>query len=298
MSLLVFSLQYIVPGGSAYALAGPDATPESVAAVTKSLGLDRPFLERYLEWVGHLLQGDFGTSNSTRQPVIQVISDRLPATVELVGGALLIALLVGVLSGAWAAVHRGRAQDRVVLFGSGLGLSVPDFWAAALGAGVFGLSLGLVPAVGFMPVGDGLGANLHSVILPMLVLSLHSAALISRHVRSAMVLALDAPHARTAWALGVAPRRLYIDDGFRLAISPLITFLPLVVASVVGASVVVERVFDIPGLGTAIVESVLARDYPVLQGLTMILALTVVLLNLVGDLVLVVIDPRIRRGTK
>jgi len=295
-SILVFALRSLIPGGPADALVGSNASGQAIAAINRRLGLDHPIVVQYFNWLGGLFQGRFGTSYVTGTSVGSIISERVGASLELVVGALVIALIGGGIVGIAAAVNRHRFTGRAVLSLSALGLSVPDFWVATIAAGLFGLTLGLVPAVGFSPISAGLGPNLHSVILPVLVLSIPTGALVTRLVHSGMVQALDSPYIRTAWAMGIQARRVYLRCALRNAVSGIITFLPLALAGLVGASVVVETVFDIPGLGSEIVVAAQSRDYATLQTIVLLMALLVILLNCAADVAVAAMDPRIRRS--
>jgi peptide/nickel transport system permease protein len=290
----VFALRSLIPGGPAEALAGPEATASQIAGISRSFGLNRPIVDQYLSWVGGLLHGDFGVSYSTSAPVSTIISQRTPATLELVLGAFVIAVVVGGGAGMWGAIRNERLGGRAIFRLSRLGLSIPDFWLATVTAGVFGLALGWVPAVGFTSISESLLGNVHSLILPMLILSVSSGALIARHVYSSMGSALRSPYVRTAWAMGLSPRTVYFRCALPNAAAPIVTFLPLVIAGLVGASIVIENVFDIPGLGSEIISSVNNRDYSVLQAIVILLALVVLVLNLFADIAMAVIDPRVR----
>ena len=295
VSVAVFLLRVLIPGGPAEAILGTNATPSAVKVLNQQLGLNRPLVTQYLSWIGNMFRGNLGISYFSRQPVSTVISQRLAPTIELVIGSLLVALVLGSLIGIWAAIHYQDTVGRAVLGATGLGLSIPDFWLATIASGVFGLTLKLVPAVGFTPLSAGIGTNLRSVVLPIAVLSLSSGAFFARHFQSSMVAALRSPYTRTAWAMGLRPREVYWTYGVRNSLGPVITYLPLVVAGLVGASVIVEIVFAIPGLSSEIVNAVTDRDYSVLQAVVLLLAGTVVILNFLADTALAIIDPRTRR---
>lgn len=296
LTFIVFLLQALIPGGPAQAIGGTNATPSELAAISRTLGLNHPFMVRYWSFVVGALHGSLGTSYATRQPVTSVISHRLTPTVELVVGTFLLATVIGGAIGVWSAIRRTKPDGRIVLALTGIGLAVPEFWLAGVAAGILGLYLKLVPAVGFVPPSAGPWSNLHSVILPIGVLSLASGALVCRQTRSAMGTELQSPHVRSAWAMGLSPRRVYAEYALRNALAPLVTYLPLVVAGLVGATVVVEDVFNIPGIGSAIVAAIQGRDYPTLQGITLCLAVLVVALNLIADLLLMALDPRLRKA--
>ncbi len=298
VTVAVFALRVLIPGGPAQAILGTNATPQAIGVLNRQLGLDRPIVSQYLSWIGGVFQGHFGVSYASRQPVSTVIAQRLNPTLELVFGSLIVALVLGSLIGIWSAIHYQDAGGRFVLGATGLGLSVPDFWLATIASGLFGLSLKVLPAVGYTPISQGITNNIRSLILPIAVLSLSSGAFFARHLQSSMVAALRSPYTRTAWAMGLKPREVYWTYGVRNSLGPVITFLPLVVAGLVGASVIVEIVFAIPGISSEIVAAVTARDYAVLQVIVLFLALTIVVLNFLADLALGFIDPRTRRHSE
>jgi len=294
-TFVVFALQALIPGGPASALAGPDAAPEAVAAIEERLHLDDPFLLRYLRWLGDAVQGDLGRSYLTQQPVSELIGQRLEPTLELTIGALLVSIVVGGALGMWSAIRARHRDGRIVSALSGIGLAMPNFWVAAISAGFFGLYLGILPVGGYVPLGAGLYENVRSLTLAVLVMAVHSAVLIGLQLRSAMSATLDSTHVRTARAVGLRPREVYFNFALRAALPPVITYLPLIFAALVGSSVVVESVFSIPGLGLATSQAIDNRDYPTLQGIVLVLVLAVVVLNILADVALVIIDPRLRR---
>lgn len=292
ITFIVFALQLVIPGGPAEAIAGAGSSRESIDAINEDLGLDRPLAVQYGSWVSGVLQGDLGSSYFSREPVRELLVRRMEPTALLVGSALVLALLIGGGAGIWAAIRRARRDGRLILSASGIGLAVPDFWLATLAGGFIGLDLGLLPAVGYTSLAEGAGQTFRSLVLPVLVLSFATGAVVCRHVRSAMVQALDSPHIRTAWAMGVPRTRIYLGDALRSAAPSVITLLPLLVATLVGASVIVEHVFAIPGIGSLTVESVDNRDYATLQGAVLTMAVMVLVLNFVADLALARLDRR------
>lgn len=295
-SLVVFALERLIPGGPAEALAGPDATASSLAAINRELGLDHPVYVLYWNWISGIVHGDFGMSYTGGQTVGAVVSPRIEPTVEIVLLSLVISLVVGVVVGVIAAAHQRNRVVRVVFSASAFGIAIPDFWFASLLVGVFALILHVVPATGFSPLAVGLGDNLLSVILPIVTLSVINAAIIARQVRSAMLDVLGQPYIRAARAAGVGGNRIVWRYALSAAAPPVITLIPLLVAGLVGGSVVVENVMNIPGLGTGIVQAVTNRDYPTLQAIVLMMTVVVIVLNLIADLVSAGLDPRLRKG--
>ena len=192
--------------------------------------------------------------------------------------------------------REGRGVGQAVRVATGIGLAVPEFWLGAIAASTLGLGLGIFPAVGFTPLSESLGDNIYTLTLPVLVLAVVTASFLARHVSSAMTAALDSPYIRTAWAMGIPSRTIYFNCALRNAVGPVITFVPLAFASLVGGTVLVETIFAIPGLGTEIMRSVTSQDYPVVQGIVLLVGVLVAVLNLLADVLLAFIDPRIRRA--
>lgn len=299
-TVLVFALRYLLPGGPVEAMlggsSGAQVSPAQIAAIKARLGLNASVPVQYWHWLTGVLHGNLGTSYYSQEPVTTVLGQRVVPSLELIIGALVVSTLVGGGLGIVSAVKRARPTGRVILLGTGLGLSVPDFWLATIAAGVFGLTLNIFPAVGFTPLSQDVGANLHSLTLPVLVLSIVTGCFLARHISSAMTGALESPYIRTAWAMGLPGRTVYLNCALRNAVGPVITFIPLAFAALVGGTVLVETIFAIPGLGTEIVSSVTNEDFPVVQGIVLLVGVLVAVLNLLADLLLAVIDPRIRRA--
>jgi peptide/nickel transport system permease protein len=293
-SVLLFLLVQLVPGGVAAALAGSNATPEVIAQLEHELGLDRPLTAQYLEWLRNILHGDFGRSLFDRRPIAEAILERLPLTVELAGGALIVALLVGVPLGIAAATHRRRALDSAVTGLSGLGLAVPEFWLAMLAVNLFALQWAVLPATGIAPVSDGLAEHLQSLILPVLTLASGAAAAVTRFTRSGMIEALGSSYARTALALGLPRRQVLFRFALRNALIPVVTIIGLLAGGLLGGAVLVEEVFAIPGLGDMFVIAVQQKDYPTVQGVALVLTGAVIGINLAVDIACGFLDPRTR----
>lgn len=298
-TILVFALRYLLPGGPVEAMIGGSGggqyTPKQIAVLKARLGLDKPLPVQYWHWLTNAVHGDLGTSYYSQAPVTTVLGPRIAPSLELIIGALLVSLVVGGGLGMLAAIRRAHTSGQIIQLGTGLGLAVPDFWLAAIAAGFLGLTLGIFPAVGFTPLSHGLPANLNTVILPILVLSVVTGSFLARHVSSAMSAVLETPYIRTAWAMGLPGRKVYLVCALRNALGPVITFIPLAFAALIGGTVLVENIFAIPGFGTAIVTSVTNEDFPVVQGIVLLVGVLVAVLNLLADIALVVIDPRTRR---
>lgn len=294
-TILSFSLRVIIPGGPADALLGGSDNPDTIAMINERYGLADPMWLQYLNWLKGVVVGDFGISYATGLPVMDSVGPRLLPTIELVLLGAIFALVVGGALGMFGAVRRHTVAGRVVAAASGFGVSIPIFWLSTICAGVFGAWLGLLPVNGFTPLSDGLVPHLRSIIMPVILLAIPATALMTRHVRSSMIAALESPYIRTAWAMGISAKRVYFDLALRNAIGPIITFIPFLVAILVGELVIIDVVFVLPGLGSAIIDAVHFRDYASLQAIVVILASTVLILSMLADLALAAIDPRRRK---
>ncbi len=297
-TVLVFALRYLFPGGPIQAMLGGSGagqvTAKQLGAIKARLGLNVPVPDQYWHWLLNALHGNFGTSYYSQQPVMQVLRPRFVPSLELIVGSLGVSIVVGGGIGVLAAIMHHRRLGRAIVLATGLGLSVPDFWLATLAAGFLGLTWRIFPAVGYTPISQGFLSNIHSIILPVLVLSVVVGSILARHVSSAMTAALNSPYIRTAWAMGLPRRKVYLSCALRNAVGPVITFIPLAFAALVGGTVPVEHVFNIPGLGSEILSSVTNEDFPVVQAIVLIVGVIVALLNLGADVAMVAIDPRVR----
>lgn len=289
---IVFVLVRIVPGDPALAILGDQASPEAVAGLHARLGLDRPIPVQYVDFVGRALIGDWGVSMVTGQPVLRQIADVLPYTVELTVAAILMGVLVGVPAGVWAALRRNRLADYATRILSLLGLSVPSFVSAILLLLVFAIGLGWFPVIA--QAGSGVLAHLRDLVLPATCLGLIMAGYITRVTRSAMLDVLGEDYVRTARAKGIPRRAVVWRHALRNALIPIVTVVGLYLGVLVGNSVLVEVVFARPGLGKLIVGALNQRDYTLLQGMMVVYAFVIVLVNIVTDLAYALADPRVK----
>ncbi len=294
VAFLVFSLLYIAPGDPAAIIAGDQATPADVDRIRESLGLDRPFVVRFAEWVWRVLNGDLGQSIFTNLSVTHMIGQRIQPTVSLMVLTLILTICVAVPMGVAAAAKQGTWIDRLVMMVSVSGFSVPVFVVGYLMAYVFALQLDLFPVQGYTPIANGIGPWLSNLVLPVVTLSAAFVALIARVTRATMLEVLSQDYVRTARAKGVSQRPVLFVHALKNAAVPVITVIGLGVASLIGGAVVTESVFAIPGVGRLIVDAILRRDYPVIQGCVLMFSFLYVLVNLGVDLLYTVFDPRIR----
>ncbi len=297
ISIFVFTLQKLLPGDPILALAGEERDPQVIAFLRAKYQLDQPIPVQYLHWVGDLLHGDLGLSLRTEQPVTTLIASKLPVTLELAALALLIALVVGIPAGIAAALRRGSALD----YGSNVvalsGISIPHFWLGILLILLFAVKLRWLPASGFVPITEDPVQNLKTMVLPAFVVGAGVAGTLMRHTRSAMIGVLSADYVRTARAKGLLPRSVVLKHAFRNALMPIVTLTALLFGEMLGGAVLTEQVFSIPGFGKMIVDAVFNRDYAVVQGVVVCVAIGFVLLNLLADILYRLINPRLRMAS-
>ena len=294
VALFVFSLLYIAPGDPAAIIAGDQATPDDIARIRASLGLERPFLIRFGEWVWQILRGDLGTSIFTSLPVSQLIAQRVEPTLSLMIVTLLVSVTVAVPMGVIAAWKAGSWIDRLFMAFAVFGFSVPVFVVAYLLAYVFALQLDWLPVQGYTPIANGFWPWLQNLILPSIALGFVYIALIARITRATMLEVLSQDYIKTARAKGMGQRAVLFIHALKNAAVPIVTVIGLGIALLIGGAVVTESVFVIPGLGRLTVDAILRRDYPVIQGIVLLFSFTYVLVNLGVDLVYTLVDPRIR----
>lgn len=295
VSVVVFFILRLVPGDPADAVLGVNATPPLVAHVRAQLGLDHPIYVQYLRWVGGALHGDLGFDYFSSEPITRILADRLPVTIELAILALLIAIVGGVLLGVLAAVWPGRPVDRLARGVSVLGVAVPDFGFGLVLILVFAVSLRVFPSSGFVPFLQDPAANLRSLILPAVSLGVGLGAVLIRITRGAMLEVLDQDFIRFSRSAGIPEWRIILRHALRNASIPVVTVIGIQVGAILGATVVIEQVFALPGIGALAVESVLNRDYPVVQATVLVLAVMFVLASTAADILYVLLNPRLRR---
>jgi ABC-type dipeptide/oligopeptide/nickel transport system permease component len=286
VATLVFSLIHLIPGDPAQAMLGEAAPQADVEELRRRLGLDRPLLEQYGAFLLGLLRGDLGTSLRTGQPVTGQILERMPATFELAAAAMLVAICVSIPLGIAAAVRRGTAVDHAAMTLALTGVSVPNFWLGPLLAIVFAVELGWLPV-------SGRGTLLH-LILPAVSLGAALAAILARMTRASMLEELREQYVLAARARGVARLRAVVRHAFRNSLIPVVTLIGLQFGAVLTGAVITETIFAWPGIGRLLIQSIGFRDYPLVQGCILLIAVTYVGVNLVTDLVYGVLDPRIR----
>ena len=294
VSMLIFGLQQLLPGDPAVVLAGEDRDPNVVAYLRGKLHLDEPLPIRYLYWINGVLHGDLGESLRMQKPVLDLILEKLPVTLELACFAIVIAVAIGIPAGIISAVRRNGAWDYAANVVALWGLSTPNFWLGIMLILLFSVTLGWLPASGFVSPFEDLRANLAALIMPAFVLGNAIAAVLMRHTRSAMLQVLSSDYVRTARAKGLNERSVVLKHALRNALIPVITLGALELGTLLSGAVLTEQVFTIPGFGKLIVDAVFNRDYAVVQGVVLFTATAYIVLNLFADIAYVVVNPQIR----
>jgi peptide/nickel transport system permease protein len=292
--LLTFLLVKIIPGGPAYARLGEDASPAAIAVVNKQLGLDRPLVEQFLTWLGRAVTGDLGQSFQTGQPVSNLIASALPVTLELVVLAVLGTCVLAIPLGVYAAKRAGRASGRWVRSVSGVGLAVPDFFLALVLISVLSVWLGVLPRLGYPRFSEEPLNNLYHVILPVLPMILGGSAIVVRHVSAAMVDALASDHTRTARAMGLSERVVTWRYAFRAALPTVLNVVALLALGDLGATLVLEKIFVLPGMGNTLINAIGVRDYTLILGIVLVYVLIALVVNLVVDIISGIVSPATR----
>jgi peptide/nickel transport system permease protein len=293
VATVVFLLIRLVPGDPARAILGETAAEEQVLKVRSQLGIDRPLPEQYVTWLGRTARGDLGTSISSGRPVMLDIQQRVGNTVELIVLSVLVSLLVGMPLGILAALRANRPTDYVISSAAVLGLSLPSFVVGTILLLVVGLRLGWLPPSQFVPWQQDLGQHLKVIALPVFALSASAIAVIIRMTRSAMLEVVRQDYIRTARAKGLNDQVVISRHALRNALNPVVSIVGLEIAALLGGTVIVETIFNWPGLSSLLIAGVRARDYPVVQGVVLLIAVLTVLINLIVDLVYGWLDPRI-----
>lgn len=294
VSLLTFGLIWLVPGDPTTVLLEASATPEQVERLRVALGLDKPLPLQMLDWYGRVLSGDLGQSILLNRSVTEALLERLPVTLSIAAISLTLAVMLGVAAGILAALFHNRWPDQIVMSTALFGLSVPDFWLGLMFVVVFALGLGWFPTGGFTPIEQGVMEWARSIALPSLALALTQMGFVARMARASMLDVLSQDFVRTADAKGLSRTYVVLRHGLPNALVPLLTVTGIIAGALLGGTVVIEQVFSIPGVGRLIIGAILSRDFPVIQGGLLFLAVVYLLVNLVVDILYAAVDPRVR----
>ena len=293
VSVVCFSLINLIPGDPATVILGPEASEQAKEQMRERLGLDKPIVVQYVDWLGGVLHGDLGESLVDGTPVSQLILQRLPVTLELALGTFLVSLTIAVVAGILSASNRGTWVDYVSTGFALGGISIPHFWLGMMFIIIFAVNLGILPASGYVPFFEDPAANIAAMILPVFATGLRESAELMRMLRSSLLEELGSDYVRTAFSKGLSRRVVVIRHAVRNALIPFVTASGLQIAALLGGLVVTEQVFQLPGVGRLIVESILERDFTVVQGAVLTVTAIVVVINVLVDMLYAVIDPRI-----
>jgi peptide/nickel transport system permease protein len=296
VSLFVFALQHALPGDPFLVIAGEERDPEVIAHLRKVYRLDDPIPVQFVAWLGQVIQGDFGRSLRTGEPVSTLILQKLPVTIQLAVASMLLALAIGIPAGIIAAVRKGTTVDYAASAVALSGLSIPNFWLGIMMILFISVELRLLPASGYVPFfQDPIGA-LETLIMPAFVLGTGIAAFIMRHTRSAMLEVLRSDYIRTARAKGLVESVVVNKHALRNALVPVITLSTILFGELLAGAVLTEQVFTIPGFGKLIVDAVFNRDYGVVQGVVLCTAVGFIVMNLLADILYILVNPKLRAG--
>lgn len=292
--LLVFFMMQLAPGDPAAIMLGANATPDQVAALQERLGLDEPLWTQFWVFVGNLVTFQLGDSIFLGRPVLDVVLSYGAITIQLTLFALVIAIVLGCGAGILAAFFHNRAIDKIMMVFAVIGVGIPEFWLALLLILLFAVTLRWFPVSGYVPLEAGFFDSMHSLVLPAFALALIQAAFIARMSRSAVLDVLGEPYIATARAKGIGRGVVVGRHIVRAALVPIVTVVGLALAVLLGGAIAVETVFSLPGVGSLLIEAVGRRDYPLIQGIVLLIAVAFVVINLLIDLVYALIDPRVR----
>jgi peptide/nickel transport system permease protein len=294
VSVIIFSLQQLLPGDPALVMAGEERDPEVIEQIRRQYHLDQPLPVQYIYWVKGVLSGDLGESMRIKQPVLSLIREKLPVTIQLASLAIIIALVIGVGAGVVSAVKKDSIWDYVANGFALWGISTPNFWLGIMLIFLFSVKLGWLPASGYVPISEDWRVSFASMIMPAFVLGNAIAAILMRHTRSAMLQVLESDYVRTARAKGLRERSVILKHAMRNALTPVITLGALEFGTLLSGAVLTEQIFTIPGFGKLIVDAVFNRDYAVVQGVVLVTATTYIALNLLADMAYILVNPRLR----
>lgn len=294
VSVMVFMMLQLLPGDPATVILGQEATPEAIAEMREKLGLNKPLIEQYLTWIGNVLQGDLGNSLVDGTSVNALIAQRLPATIELIIGSFLVALVIAVPSGILSAARPNTFVDHTCTFIALIGMSIPHFWLGMMCIMFFAVKLGWLPASGYVPFAESPVENLKAVILPVVATGFRQSAILMRMVRSSMLEVLQSDYIRTANAKGLSEMTVMFGHALKNALIPVITTSGIMLAGLLGGLVITETIFNIPGYGKLIIDSVFNRDFITVQSAILVSAVLVVIINIAVDILYVLVDPRIK----
>lgn len=296
VSVLVFLVIKMIPGDPVQIMFGKSANPEQVAYVRTLYGLDKPLVEQYFTWMGNLFKGDWGQSIQTGEPVYGLIMERMPRTFALCICGIVVALIISIPSGIACAKYHNKITDLIITFFNLVFISVPGFWLGVIFMILFAVQLKWLPTSGYVAISESFGGWMKCMILPTVTTAATFFASLSRLMRSSMLEVLQQDYIALARIKGNPERRVYYIHALRNSLIPLITNIGLQMGYLIGGVVVIEKVFSYPGLGLLLITSITRRDYPTIQGILLVIAILIVIINLITDLTYMLVDPKVRFG--
>lgn len=294
VSIIVFMIVHLTPGNPAYLILGEDASKESIMQLEKQLGLDQPIVLQYINWLKDILTGDFGQSVYSSEPVLHIILDKIGPTLSITIISLIMILIISIPVALLAVWKRNTLMDPVFISISLLGVSIPEFWFAMLLVLGFAVSIPIFPVAGYVPIADGFISWIYHLILPSFVLAAVEIGIVARMLRDGMLESINQDYIRTVRAKGIKESIVLIKHVFSNSLIPTTTVIGATIAGLLGGTVIIETLFTIPGIGQLLVDSIYRRDYPIIQGVILFIAVIYVIINLLVDLLYTFLDPRIR----
>ncbi len=295
ISVFVFTLQKLLPGDPVLAMAGEERDPQVLEFLREKYRLNDPIPVQYFTWIGNALTGDLGISLRTNQPVLELIGQKLPVTIQLATMAMIFAMLIGIPAGIFSAVKTGTLTDYIANVVALSGLSIPNFWLGIMLILLVSVKWKLLPASGYVPLSEDPVRSITVMLMPAFVLGTALAATLMRHTRSAMLSVMSSDYVRTARAKGLVERKVILKHAFRNALTPIVTLTALLFGELIAGAVLTEQIFTIPGFGKLVVDAVFNRDYAVVQGIVLVTAVGFIFMNLLADVAYVLLNPRLRK---
>ena len=295
ISVFVFTLQKLLPGDPVLAMAGEERDPQVLEYLREKYRLNDPIPVQYFTWIGNALTGDLGISLRTNQPVLELIGEKLPVTIQLATMAMLFALIIGIPAGIFSAVKKSTVTDYIANVVALSGLSIPNFWLGIMLILLVSVKWKLLPASGYVPLSEDPIRSITVMLMPAFVLGTALAATLMRHTRSAMLSVMSSDYVRTARAKGLVERKVILKHAFRNALTPIVTLTALLFGELIAGAVLTEQIFTIPGFGKLVVDAVFNRDYAVVQGIVLVTAVGFIFMNLLADVAYVLLNPRLRK---
>lgn len=295
ISVFVFTLQKLLPGDPVLAMAGEERDPQVLEFLREKYRLNDPIPVQYFTWIGNALTGDLGISLRTNQPVLELIGQKLPVTIQLATMAMIFAMVIGIPAGIFSAVKKGTVTDYVANIVALSGLSIPNFWLGIMLILLVSVKWKLLPASGYVPLSEDPIRSITVMLMPAFVLGTALAATLMRHTRSAMLSVMSSDYVRTARAKGLVERKVILKHAFRNALTPIVTLTALLFGELIAGAVLTEQIFTIPGFGKLVVDAVFNRDYAVVQGIVLVTAVGFIFMNLLADVAYVLLNPRLRK---